>query len=93
MLTRLRTIPVPALAALAAVLVSTAAALVFFYAPVAYDAEVHAPDFAQKIFYFHVQMALTAYAFHTSRAGRPSSVARCWSIEPAARFGKSVTRI
>jgi heme exporter protein C len=61
-LTRLRTIPVPALAALAAALVPAAIALVFFYAPVAYDAEVHAPDFAQKIFYFHVPIALTAYA-------------------------------
>jgi heme exporter protein C len=61
-LTRLRTIPVPALAALAAVLVSTAVALIFFYAPVTYDSDVGRPDFSQKIFFFHVPIALTAYA-------------------------------
>ncbi len=57
MLRRLRTIPVPALAALAAALVSTAVALIFFYAPVDSD-----QGFSQKIFYFHVPIALTAYA-------------------------------
>jgi heme exporter protein C len=56
-LTRLRIIPVPALAALAAALVSTAVALIFFYAPVDSD-----QGFSQKIFYFHVPIALTAYA-------------------------------
>src|SRR6266516_556059 len=56
-LTRVRTIPVAAVAALAAALVSTAVALVFFYAPVDSD-----QGFSQKIFYFHVPIALTAYA-------------------------------
>jgi heme exporter protein C len=43
-------------ATLAAVLVPTAIALVFFYAPVDED------GLNQKIFYFHVPIALTAYA-------------------------------
>jgi heme exporter protein C len=46
----------PALAALALVLTVTAIALVFFYAPVDED------GLNQKIFYFHVGIALTAYA-------------------------------
>lgn len=48
---------VPALAALAAVLVGVAIALVFFVAPE--DAD---QGLSQKIFYFHVPIALTAYA-------------------------------
>jgi heme exporter protein C len=55
-LTRLRTIPVPVVAALAAALVATATALVFFVAPVDGD-----QGLSQKIFYFHVPIALTAY--------------------------------
>jgi heme exporter protein C len=46
----------PALAALALVLAGTAIALVFYYAPVDED------GLNQKIFYFHVPIALTAYA-------------------------------
>jgi heme exporter protein C len=46
----------PALAALAFVLIVAAIALVFFYAPVDED------GLNQKIFYFHVGIALTAYA-------------------------------
>jgi heme exporter protein C len=53
----LRNNEVTALAALAGGLVVSAVALVFFYAPV--DAD---QDFSQKIFYFHVPVALTAYA-------------------------------
>jgi heme exporter protein C len=48
---------VPALAGLAAVLLCAAIALIFFYAPV--DAD---QGLSQKIFYFHVPIALTAYA-------------------------------
>jgi heme exporter protein C len=53
----LRNNQVPALAGLAAVLLSSAIALIFFYAPV--DAD---QGLSQKIFYFHVPIALTAYA-------------------------------
>jgi heme exporter protein C len=48
---------VPALAALAAALVGVAIALVFFVAPEDADQGI-----SQKIFYFHVPIALTAYA-------------------------------
>ena len=48
---------VPVLAALAAALLCAAIALIFFYAPV--DAD---QGLSQKIFYFHVPIALTAYA-------------------------------
>ncbi len=47
----------PLLAALAAALVGISIVLVFFVAPE--DAD---PGFSQKIFYFHVPIALTAYA-------------------------------
>ena len=46
----------PFLAALAVLLMGTSIALVFYYAPVDQD------GFNQKIFYFHVPIALTAYA-------------------------------
>jgi len=46
----------PALAALTAVLVAAAVALIFFYVP--NDAD---QGFSQRIFYFHVPIALTAY--------------------------------
>ncbi|MDX6413158.1 MAG: hypothetical protein QOH23_568, partial [Gaiellaceae bacterium] len=52
----LRNNRLPALALLAFALVVTAVALVFFYAPVDQD------GLNQKIFYFHVAIALTAYA-------------------------------
>lgn len=48
---------VPALAALAAALVGLSLALVFFVAPEDADQGI-----SQKIFYFHVPIALTAYA-------------------------------
>jgi heme exporter protein C len=47
----------PALAVLAAFLVSVAVALIFFYAPEDADQGI-----SQKIFYVHVPIALTAYA-------------------------------
>jgi heme exporter protein C len=56
-LARLRHPPLPALAAGAALLLGTALALVFFYAPV--DAN---QGLSQKIFYIHVPIALTSYA-------------------------------
>jgi heme exporter protein C len=54
-LARVRTPTLPALATLAAVLVPTAVALTFFYAPLDKD------GLSQKIFYIHVPLALTAY--------------------------------
>ena len=56
MSTSLRNNRLPALTGLAFVLVVTAIALVFFYAPLDED------GLNQKIFYFHVAIALTAYA-------------------------------
>jgi heme exporter protein C len=53
----LRRNPVAALAALAAILVSASIALVFFWVPTEAD-----QGFSQRIFYFHVPVALTAYA-------------------------------
>ncbi|HXH96751.1 MAG TPA: cytochrome c biogenesis protein [Gaiellaceae bacterium] len=50
-------IPLPVLAALSLGLVTTALALVFFVAP--NDAD---QGFSQRIFYFHVSIAITAYA-------------------------------
>ena len=47
----------PALAGAAAVLVCAAIALIFFYVPTDADQGI-----SQKIFYFHVPIALTAYA-------------------------------
>jgi heme exporter protein C len=55
--TWLRNNRLPALAVLTALLVSTALALIFFYAPE--DAD---QGLSQKIFYLHVPIALTAYA-------------------------------
>ena len=57
MLLRLRHIPLPVLASAAVVLMGTALALVFFYAPI--DAD---QGLSQKIFYIHVPIALTSYA-------------------------------
>jgi heme exporter protein C len=54
-LSRLRSQPLPSLAVLAATLVPLSIALIFFYAPVDQD------GLNQKIFYFHVPIALTAY--------------------------------
>src|SRR3954462_1825745 len=55
--TWLRNNQVPALAGLAGMLVCSSIALIFFYAPE--DAD---QGLSQKIFYFHVPIALTAYA-------------------------------
>jgi heme exporter protein C len=52
-----RRLSVPATAALAGVLLGAATALIAYFAPL--DAD---QGFSQKIFYFHVPIALTAYA-------------------------------
>jgi heme exporter protein C len=54
---RLRDIPLPAFAWSAVVVLGSAIALIFFYAPL--DAD---QGLTQKIFYIHVPIALTAYA-------------------------------
>ena len=56
MLSRLRQHPLPTLPVLALGLMTAAIGLIFFYAPVDED------GLNQKIFYFHVPIALTAYA-------------------------------
>jgi heme exporter protein C len=57
MVRRLRTVPLPLHAGLAAALLALAVALAFFYVP--NDAD---QGFSQRIFYIHVPIALTAYA-------------------------------
>jgi heme exporter protein C len=54
-LSRLRSQPLPTLAIVAAALITLSIAMIFFYAPVDQD------GLNQKIFYFHVPIALTAY--------------------------------
>ena len=67
----------PALAALALGLVAAATALVFFFAPL--DAD---QGLSQKIFYFHVPIALTAYACFGWGAWR--ALVHLWKREPGA---------
>jgi heme exporter protein C len=57
LLDEIRTHALAATAALAAILVAAAVALIFYYVPT--DAD---QGFSQRIFYFHVPVALTAYA-------------------------------
>ena len=71
---RMDRIPLPALAAASLVLVTTALALVFFVAPT--DAD---QGFSQRIFYFHVSIAFTAYVcfgWRRLEGARPSLEAR-----------------
>jgi heme exporter protein C len=67
----------PALAALALGLVAAATALVFFFAPL--DAD---QGLSQKIFYFHVPIALTAYACFGWGAWK--ALLHLWKREPGA---------
>jgi len=67
----------PALAALALGLVAAATALVFFFAPL--DAD---QGLSQKIFYFHVPIALTAYACFGWGAWK--ALLHLWKREPSA---------
>ena len=66
----------PLLATLALVLTSTAIAMVFFYAP------IDADNFNQKIFYFHVPIALTAYACFAWGAWK--ALVHLWKRDPRA---------
>jgi heme exporter protein C len=67
----------PALAASSLVLVTTALVLVFFVAP--NDAD---QGFSQRIFYFHVSIAFTAYACFA--AGAWKALLHLWKRDPRA---------
>jgi heme exporter protein C len=70
-------IPLPSLAAAALALVTTALVLVFFVAP--NDAD---QGFSQRIFYFHVSIALTAYACFG--VGAWKALLHLWKRDPRA---------
>ena len=70
-------IPLPALAAASLVLVTTALALVFFVVP--NDAD---QGFSQRIFYFHVSIAITAYACFAGAAW--NALLHLWKRDPRA---------
>jgi heme exporter protein C len=70
-------IPLPALAASSLVLVTTALALVFFVAPT--DAD---QGFSQRIFYFHVSIAFTAYLCFGLGAWK--ALRHLWKRDPGA---------
>jgi heme exporter protein C len=67
----------PALAALSLVLVTTALALIFFVAP--NDAD---QGFSQRIFYFHVSIAFTAYCCFA--VGAWKALRHLWKRDPRA---------
>jgi heme exporter protein C len=70
-------ISLPALAAASLVLVTTALALVFFVAP-----NDQALGFSQRIFYFHVSLAFTAYLGFG--AGAWKALLHLWKRDPRA---------
>jgi heme exporter protein C len=70
-------LPLPVLAAACAVLVTLALALVFFVAP--NDAD---QGFSQRIFYFHVSIAFTAYACFAGGAWK--AFVHLWKRDPLA---------
>jgi heme exporter protein C len=70
-------ISLPALAAASLVLVTTALVLVFFVAP-----DDVALGFSQRIFYFHVSIAFTAYAFFVGGAWQ--ALRHLWKRDPRA---------
>src|SRR5690242_4301506 len=73
----LRNNQVPALAGLAGALVCSSIALIFFYAPE--DAD---QGLSQKIFYFHVPLAFTAYACFGWGAWK--ALLHLWKRDPKA---------
>ena len=80
---RTHRIPLPALAVSSLVLVSTALVLVFFVAP--NDAN---QGFSQRIFYFHVSLAFTAYACFI--AGAWQALRHLWKRDPRADLASYV---
>jgi heme exporter protein C len=77
---RLSRIPLSALAAASLVLVTTALIFVFYVAP--NDDPVHGLGFGQRIFYFHVSIALTAYACFG--CGAWQALRHLWKRDPRA---------
>jgi heme exporter protein C len=76
-------IPLPLLAVASLVLVTTALAFVFFVAP--NDAN---QGFSQRIFYFHVSIAITAYACFVGGAWQALRV--LWKRDPRADLASYV---
>ena len=74
---RVYRIPLPALAVASFVLVTTSLALIFFVAPT--DAD---QGFSQRIFYFHVSIAFTAYACFALGAWK--ALVHLWKRDPEA---------
>ena len=74
---RTQRIPLPALAGASLVLVTTALVLVFFVAPNDSD-----QGFSQRIFYFHVSVAFTAYLCFA--AGAWKALRHLWKRDPHA---------
>jgi len=75
----------PALAAITTGLMGAALALIFFYAPT--DAD---QGFSQRIFYFHVPIALTSYAASAGAHGRRSATcARATSVPTSRATSRS----
>jgi heme exporter protein C len=79
----MRSIPLPALAVSSLVLVTTALAFVFFVAP--NDAN---QGFSQRIFYFHVSIAFTAYACFI--CGAWQAFRHLWKRDPRADLASYV---
>jgi hypothetical protein len=69
----------PALATLALTLMAAAIALIFFYAPLDQD------GLNQKIFYFHVPIAFTAYACFGWVGGRRCGICGSATRTPTSR--------
>jgi heme exporter protein C len=74
---RLSRVPLPALAVASLVLMTVALTLVFYVAP--NDAD---QGFSQRIFYFHVSIAFTAYACFA--AGAWKALRHLWKRDPGA---------
>ena len=75
--------PLPALAASSLVLVTTALAFVFFVAP-----NDQTLGFSQRIFYFHVSLAFTAYACFA--CGAWQAFRHLWKRDPRADLASYV---
>jgi len=77
LVSRLSRVPLPALAVVSLVLMMVALTLVFYVAP--NDAN---QGFSQRIFYFHVSIAFTAYACFA--AGAWKALLHLWKRDPRA---------
>jgi heme exporter protein C len=75
-----RRIPLAALALASLVLVTTALVVVFYVVPTTLNGRT--PDFSQRIFYFHVSIAFSAYACFI--AGAWQALRHLWKRDPRA---------